>query len=95
MRAVVLSRLVHQDIAEIAAYLRTVAGLEIARTVVLRLNDCWAKWSGNSGANVQSWDQGSIASRSRLLFLRYSPDRVEIARVLHGRRDLDSAFDEQ
>lgn len=100
MREAVLSELAQQDLFDIAAYLKDAAGVEIARAMVERLA---AKCTflattdgqlGRSRPELQANVRG-LPVLPYVLFFRYRDDRVEIVRILHGRRDAEAAFGDE
>lgn len=99
MRELLVSRAARRDLAEIAAYIQEAAGSGIAREVVVRLRArlrLIAETPGEIGTHRPEIAEGirSFPVPPYVLFFRYRGDAVMIARVLHERRDVDTALED-
>lgn len=99
MRRLFLSPSARRDLAEIAEYIAGAAGPTIATEVIVRIRErcvLLAETPGEIGVDRPEIREGvrSMPVPPHILFFRYRGDEVEIARVLHQRRDVESALDE-
>jgi toxin ParE1/3/4 len=97
LRRLFLSRSARTDLAEIAEYISGAAGLLIATEVIVRIRErclLLAETAGEIGVERPELGDGvrSFPVPPHILFFRYREDEVEIVRVLHERRDIESAL---
>ena len=86
-----------QDLAEIAAFINESAGPGIAREALRRLRvrlTLIAQTPGEIGSPRPEIEDGvrSFAVPPHVIFFRYSGERVEVARILHERQDIERVF---
>lgn len=98
MRKLFLSSSARRDLAEIAEYIAGAAGPKIAMEVIVRIRErcvLLAETVGEVGVERPEIRAGvrSMPVPPHILSFRYSNDEVEIVRVLHERRDVESALD--
>jgi toxin ParE1/3/4 len=98
VREYVFAPSARDDLLDIITYLRDAGGPEVAMNVAARIRDMCrllAETPGTLGAAREEILPGlrSFPIPPHVLFIRYSEDSVEIVRILHGRRDIDRAFE--
>jgi toxin ParE1/3/4 len=95
-RRVVWSPAAERDLINIWGYYARVASREVADTLLREIDRVGRAIGDNP---LLSRDRGELAPglrsvvvRPHVIFFRLSGDAVQIARVLHGRRDFPSMF---
>jgi len=100
LRELFFSPSARRDLTEIAEYISRAAGPRIATEVIVRIRDkcgLLADTAGEIGVARFEIRDGvrSFPVPPHVLFFRYGEGEVEIVRVLHARRDVESALTDQ
>jgi toxin ParE1/3/4 len=98
-RRVIWSPAAEQDLVDIWAYYARVASPEIADRLLREIDQVGTALTEHP---LSSRDRGALMpglrsalARPQVIFFRIKDDDVEIARVLHGRRDFPAIFSGQ